>query len=197
MDILNQNSFYMNNVDFWGHSDADMMEIGNNMPFNEARTHFALWVAMKSPILLGTALDKLDQDNLSILKNKYLLAFHQDGVYGKPAMPYKWGTNPDWTFNSSFPAEYWSGTYQNGTLVWLFNPYDDTVEKKADFSEIPQLHADGSYTVYDAWTGENLGCQRYSVSRNVSSHDTAVLLVKCGCEPQLEKKGFSAFEFDA
>jgi len=33
----------------------DMMEIGNgNLTIEEERTHFAAWVFLKSPILLGT-----------------------------------------------------------------------------------------------------------------------------------------------
>lgn len=45
----------------------------------------------------------------------YLLAFHQDLVFGAPAMPYKWGVNADLTFNATNPAEYWSGESTQGT----------------------------------------------------------------------------------
>jgi alpha-galactosidase len=54
--ILNENSFYLNSVNFWGHNDADMLEIGNgDLTMAESRSHFALWAAMKSPLLIGTA----------------------------------------------------------------------------------------------------------------------------------------------
>lgn len=108
MNILNLNSFQMNTIDFWGRNDADMLEVGNNLTHAEGRSHFALWAAMKSPLLIGADLEKLDQENIDILKNKRLLAFNQDDTYGKPATPYKWGINPDWTFNQTHPAEYWS-----------------------------------------------------------------------------------------
>jgi alpha-galactosidase len=50
------NSFLMNTVGFWGHSDADMLQIGNgNLTLPESRYHFALWAAMKSPLIIGTA----------------------------------------------------------------------------------------------------------------------------------------------
>jgi alpha-galactosidase len=46
----------MNYVGFWGHPDPDMLEIGNgNVTDAEARSHFALWAAMKAPLILGTA----------------------------------------------------------------------------------------------------------------------------------------------
>jgi hypothetical protein len=53
--ILNENSFLLNAVDFWGHNDADMLEVGNGaLTAAETRTHFAFWAAMKSPLLIGT-----------------------------------------------------------------------------------------------------------------------------------------------
>lgn len=54
---------------------------------------------MKTPLLIGTDLTNLSQQNIDLWKNPYLLAFNQDDVYGAPATPYKWGTNPDWTYN--------------------------------------------------------------------------------------------------
>lgn len=46
----------MNHVDFWGYLDPDMLEVGNgNLTLAENRAHFALWAAMKSPLIIGTA----------------------------------------------------------------------------------------------------------------------------------------------
>lgn len=159
-----------------------MLEVGNgNLTLAETRSHFALWAAMKSPLLIGTALDTLSQANVDILKNKYLLAFNQDSVFGAPAMPYKWGINPDWTFNSTFPAEFWAGQSSNGTLVLLLNTLETNATKIASWDEIPGLEAGATYSVTDAWTGSSLGCQTGSVSVTVETHDTAVLLVQEGC----------------
>lgn len=181
--ILNINSFKMNSVNFWGHNDADMLEVGNgNLTAEETRSHFALWAAMKSPLLIGTDLTNLSQANIDLLKNKYLLAFSQDEVYGAAATPYKWGTNPDWTFNKTWPAEFWAGGSQAGTLVLMLNPSNTTTElKEAVWSEIPGL-SDGSYQVTDVWTGDDLGCISSSYAVNVSSHDTAVILVGEKCQ---------------
>ena len=76
---------------FWGHNDPDMLEVGNgDLTIEERRSHFAFWAIMKAPLLIGTNLVNITQENIEILQNKYLLAFNQDPVIGKPAQPYKW-----------------------------------------------------------------------------------------------------------
>ncbi|KAI1245158.1 hypothetical protein MGN70_012048 [Eutypa lata] len=177
LQILNVNSFILNDVDFWGHNDADMLEVGSdNITQAETRTHFALWAAMKSPLLIGTDLQKLSQENIDILLNPYLLAFNQDPVYGAAAKPYRWGVNPDWTWNMTNPAEYWSGESQNGTLVLIMNTLGESRNMTADFNEIPSLKSDGAFKAIDVWTGEELGEFQEGVTVTVGSHDTAVLL---------------------
>jgi alpha-galactosidase len=173
------NSFIVNDADFWGHPDADMLEVGNTgLSTAEERTHFAFWAAMKSPLLIGTNLNTASSDSKSILLNKYLLAFNQDNVYGAPAKPYKWGTNLDYTFNATNPAEFWSGESQQGTLVLMMNTLADSRNMTADFGEIPSLDTDGTYGVLDIWTGKDLGSFTSDFTVEVASHDTAALLLK-------------------
>lgn len=175
------NSFLSNYGGFYGHNDPDMLEVGNgNITVEETRTHFALWAMMKSPLLIGTEIANLSQQNIDILQNKYLIAFNQDDIYGEPASPYRWGTNPDWTYNSSFPAEYWSGDSSAGVMVALFNPLNNTRSMTARFDELPQVDGD-SYRVTNVWTGEDMGCQQGSVEMSVKKHDTAVLLLEDSC----------------
>lgn len=193
VELLNANSFYLNHINFWGRSDPDMLEVGNpGLSAAEARSHFALWAAMKSPLLIGTDLAAISDDNLAILKNKHLLAFNQDDVYGAPATPYKWGTNPDWTFNVSYPAEYWSGEYQGGTLALVFNPYSTSQARNITFSEIPGLHAKAhhvhgrgrgrkGYWATDIWTDKDLGCFVDYIAVDVEGHDTAGVVLREGC----------------
>ncbi|KAF2204002.1 alpha-galactosidase 1 [Delitschia confertaspora ATCC 74209] len=197
VNILNQNSFYLNNVDFWGHSDADMLEVGNGLTVQQSRSHFALWAAMKSPLLIGTDLSKITTDQLEILKNKYLLAFNQDNVYGKPAMPYKWGTNPDWTFNASFPAEFWAGESTAGTLVLMFNPFERSDNKTAVWGEVPGLKEGGKYHVTDVWTGKDLGCLEKELELKIEGHDTAALLItgECGSNHATARKAVKGMRF--
>ncbi|KAJ5992108.1 hypothetical protein N7451_007832 [Penicillium sp. IBT 35674x] len=182
--IANENSFLMNYVEFWGHPDPDMLEVGNgNLTVEENRAHFALWAIMKSPLIIGTTLNKLSADNLATIKNKYLLDFHQDPVYGRSAYPYKWGYNPDWTFDPEHPAEYWSGpsSTMKGTLVLMLNTEDSTATRTAVWNEIPELMGHDSYRVTDAWSGKDLGCVHKKHSVSLKSHDVSVLLVKGKC----------------
>ncbi|KAI1367459.1 glycoside hydrolase family 27 protein [Xylaria arbuscula] len=175
--ILNMNTFNLNDADFWGHPDADMLEVGNGgLSAAEERTHFTFWAAMKSPLLIGTDLYAASDEAKTILLNKHLLAFNQDSVYGAPAKPYKWGTNPDYTFNATNPAEFWSGESQQGTLVLMLNTLDESRNMTAEFSEVPTLDAEGSYNVVDVWTGEDIESLTSSLTVEVASHDTAVFL---------------------
>jgi alpha-galactosidase len=176
--ILNMNSFIVNDVNFWGHNDADMLEVGNgNLTPEETRSHFAFWAAAKSPLIIGTNLAVLSQANIDILLNKHLLAFNQDAVFGAAAKPYKWGTNPDWTFNATNPAEFWSGTSQSGTLVLLLNTLSSGRNMTADFGEIPGLTTGAAYNVLDVWTGDSMGSLTDGVTVEVDPHDTAVFLL--------------------
>ena len=162
-----------------------MLEIGNgNLTLPESRSHFAFWAAMKSPLIIGTALDVLASDLVDVLKTPALLAFHQDGSFGGPATPYKWGTNPDWTFNATNPAEYWSGQSEGGILVLALNTWDRKQWRQINWGEVPGLGAglNKSYEVMDIWTGKDLGCVLGGVGRWVESHDTVGFLVGDRCE---------------
>ena len=157
-----------------------MLEVGNGLTTAEERSHFALWAMMKSPLIIGTDLSLLSADQLTLLKNPYLLAFNQDPVYGAPAAPYKWGTNPNWSWNQTFPAEYWAGQSSTlkGTLVAMLNTGSDSVNKTADFGEIPGLEKGTSYDLTDIWTGKSLGQVTDSYTALVASHDTVVVLAQ-------------------
>jgi alpha-galactosidase len=120
---------------------------------------------------------------VAILKNKYLLAFHQDPVIGCPAHPYKWGYNPDWTFDPAHPAEYWSGisTTLEATLVLMLNSEGASAIRTAVWDEIPELMDHDSYEIIEAWTGKKLGCVQGQYSVALQSHDVAVLVVRGPC----------------
>lgn len=193
--IINIASFKLHHVNFWGHADADMLEIGSpygTLTYAESRSHFALWAAMKSPLILSADLTTLPPQYMSLVKNEYLIAFNQDQVYGGPAKPYKWGHFPDWTWNETFPAQYWAGESQQGTFVLLLNTEDGVDEDgrevegegkdmTVDFGEVPYLEANGTYHIRDAWTGDCLGKFTDNATVRVAPHDTAVLVFQyCG-----------------
>ncbi|KAH9871154.1 hypothetical protein J1614_006729 [Plenodomus biglobosus] len=180
MPILNHASFFYNSSNFWGHADWDMLEVGNgNLTFEENRSHFALWAALKSPLIIGTPLNGIKPEILKILSNPELIAFNQDPVFGAPAKPYKWGVNADNTWNQTHPAEYWSGQSSKGTHVFALNTLDTPRTKVVDFAEVPGLDGRTKYTVYDSWTGRKRGDFVRSYRARVGRHDTmAIRIVK-------------------
>lgn len=58
--IINHGVFFLEWSNFWGHNDLDMLEVGNgNLTAEETRTHFGIWAALKSPLLIGTPVSSL------------------------------------------------------------------------------------------------------------------------------------------
>ncbi|KAF1841932.1 glycoside hydrolase family 27 protein [Cucurbitaria berberidis CBS 394.84] len=180
--ILNHAAFFYNSSNFWGHADYDMLEVGNgDLTIEENRSHFAMWAALKSPLIIGTPLDGIKPEILAILANKELIAFNQDPIHGESAKPYKWGVNPDFSWNQSHPAEYWSGESSKGTHVFVLNTLDTTQNKTVDFAEVPGLDAKTEYTVIDSWTGKEQGRFQGKYHAVVERHDTmAIRIVKAG-----------------
>lgn len=144
-----------------------MMEIGNgNLTIQEQRTHFAAWVFMKSPILLGTDMSVLSTDQLAIIKNAELLAFSQDNTIGAPAKPYGTATTS--------PPEYYAGQSSKGTHVFIINTSSSTSTKTITFASVTGLKSSssGKYLVHDMWTGKDVGMFSTSWSTSLAAHDT-------------------------
>ncbi|KAG8742961.1 hypothetical protein FRC10_000583 [Ceratobasidium sp. 414] len=166
---IEHNVQYLQYVDFWAHNDMDMMEIGNGgLTLNEQRTHFAMWAALKSPILLGTDLSKLNSAQLAIIKNAELLAFSQDTTIGTPAKPYK--------TQAASPPEFYAGKSSKGMHVFVMNTGHAAASKVITFSEVTGLTCT-SCKIHDMWTGKDLGTFDGSFTVTVDTHDTAAFLL--------------------
>ncbi|KAJ7266108.1 glycoside hydrolase [Mycena rebaudengoi] len=184
--IINFNSFITQATDFYGHNDMDMLQLGNGgLTFDEAKSHFTAWALMKSPLLIGTNLSAITSDILGILKNNEILAINQDPVVGKSISPFRWGVNPNWASNSSFPAQYWSGPSQNGTVIMLLNTLNKPVDMFFNLTESPWIRAGRQYSVRDLWTHTDNGTAvRNFTARSVPAHGVVSLLLKdAGNEP--------------
>ncbi|KAJ4464540.1 glycoside hydrolase superfamily [Lentinula edodes] len=185
--IINFNSFITQATDFHGHNDMDMLQLGNGgLTFDEAKSHFTAWALMKSPLLIGTNLSAITPEILEILTNTEILAINQDPVVGKSISPFRWGVNPDWTSNSSFPAQYYSGPSENGTVFMLLNTLNETSDMFFNLTESPWIRAGREYSVRDLWTHtENGTAIRNFTATNVPPHGVVALLLKdAGDEPE-------------
>jgi alpha-galactosidase len=179
LPILNQAAHHWNDTGFWGHSDWDMLEVGNGaLTYEESRTHFALWAALKSPLIIGTKLDGISDQILAVLKNKELIAYNQDPVYSDGIMPFGL-TAPlePTTGDSQNPPSQWVGTSTKGIHVYLLNLQDQQRKMTITFSQVPGLRSSGTnkFIVHDMWTGKDIGQFEGSFGIDVKRHDTAAL----------------------
>ncbi|KAJ7250431.1 glycoside hydrolase superfamily [Mycena rebaudengoi] len=175
--IINFNSFITQATDFSGHNDMDMLQLGNGgLTFEEAKSHFTAWALMKSPLLIGTNLSAIKPDILGILKNTEILAINQDPVFGQSISPFRWGRNADWTNDARFPAQYWSGRTQNGTVVMLLNTLNEPSTMSFNFVDSPWLRAGRKYSVRDLWTHTNNGTAVKSFATRIPAHGVVALL---------------------
>ncbi|KAJ7213259.1 glycoside hydrolase superfamily [Mycena rebaudengoi] len=178
--IINFSSFITQATDFSGHNDLDMLQLGNGgLTYDEAKSHFTAWALMKSPLLIGTNLSAITPEILGILKNTEILAINQDPVVGQSISPFRWGRNPDWTSDSRFPAQYWSGPTQNGTVFMLLNTLDAPSTMSFNLVESPWIRAGRKYSVRDLWTHTDNGTAVKNLEvRDVPPHGVVALLLK-------------------
>jgi alpha-galactosidase len=178
--IINENSFFAFATDFYGRNDLDILEVGNGgLTFDESKAHFTAWAFMKSPMLISTDLSRVTEQTLSIFKNTEILAINQDPVVGTSATPFRWGINPDWTYNHTHPAQYWSGESQNGTVFMLLNTLDHPTDMFFRLTESPWIRAGRQYSVRDLWTHTDNGTAvRNFTAYNVPAHGVVALLLK-------------------
>ena len=54
------------------------------MTYDEYQSHFALWAALKAPLLIGCGLTGITKETLTILGNSEVIAMNQDAL-GKQA----------------------------------------------------------------------------------------------------------------
>ncbi|KAJ3847248.1 glycoside hydrolase [Lentinula lateritia] len=212
--IINFNSFITQATDFHGHNDMDMLQLlrkrrtylrRGQIPFHgvgideiTASGMFTISILLAGLTLMilllafqiGTnkdlKLSAITPEILEILTNTEILAINQDPVIGQSISPFRWGVNPDWTSNSSFPAQYYSGPSENGTVFMLLNTLNETSDMFFNLTESPWIRAGREYSVRDLWTHtENGTAIRNFTATNVPPHGVVALLLKdAGDEPE-------------
>jgi len=185
--IINFNSFLTASTDFYGRNDMDMLQLGNpGLTFDEAKSHWTAWALMKSPLLIGTNLSAITSDMVSILTNKEIIAINQDPEVGTSISPFRWGLNPDWTSDSDFPAQFWSGPVQNGGVVFmLLNTLNEPSEMSFNLTESPWIRAGRQYSVRDLWAHTNNATAVRTFTTTLPPHGVAAILMHdAGPEPQ-------------
>lgn len=174
--ILDLNT-YLSGFSSPGHyNDMDMLEVGNGLPQEENKSHFALWCILSSPLVLGNDLTKMSNETLNILKNPEAIAINQD--------------------TSGFQAHIISDD-GNGGQVWarrldhltskeravvLFNRSASSRTIRVTWNDLDLV---GSATVRDLLNKKDLGSFETEFSSSVPSHG-AVFIKIVGSNSRLQ-----------
>jgi len=149
-------------------NDPDMLEVGNGkMSASEYQAHFALWALLKAPLLIGTDLNTMSPEILSILGNEEIIAINQDKL-GKQ------GKRIKNNFGIFGATEVWSGELSDGIAIILFNrSFLSSWSIKANFNECGFKDVGG--ILRNLVTKENYGYVKSSFSAKVPKHSVVVL----------------------
>jgi hypothetical protein len=146
-------------------NDLDSLEIGNGtndgLTTAQRQTTETLWVMAASPLILGTDLTNLNSTDLTQLSNAGVLGIDQNGVAGAPV--------------AIATQEVWRARQPDGSYaVALFNLGTSSTSVSATWSSMGFL---GKATVYDLWSGTNLGQFSNTFSATLASDASRLLRV--------------------
>jgi alpha-galactosidase len=196
--IIDQASFLSMGSGFYGHNDMDMLEVGNtgqgnpvgNLTYDEAKSHFTAWALLKSPLIIGTDLTNATGETIEILGNQDLIKINQDPNVGEAISPFRWGINPDYVSNATYPAQYWSGNSSYGVVFMVLNSFDRPAEIFFNLTESWAIRAGRVYNVYDMWSHTDNGTALRNISLTLPAHGVVALLLNdAGPEPEVERSG--------
>lgn len=139
-----------------GHyNDMDMLEVGRSMTAEEDKTHFGMWCAMNSPLLIGCDMTRIKDHTLKLLTNRDLIAINQDPV-GEQAYVVKFVNGCYVLVRDVDRAQ---GTHR---VLVVYNPSDAEHQVNANFRD---LCLSGRVSMRDLFEQKDLG--RFSASYTV------------------------------
>jgi hypothetical protein len=126
-----------------GFNDYDSLEIGNGandgLTLDERKTQMSLWSLAASPLILGTDLTQLDPTDLSLLKNRDVLAVDQDAIDASRIV------------NSSTQQVFAKKESNGDVIVGLFNLGTNT-QTVATTAAAVGLPASSGYLLNELWS---------------------------------------------
>lgn len=160
MNIINKVAPYVDRGQYGGWNDLDMLEVGHGgMSDEEYKAHFTMWAALKSPLLMGADIRKLDAKSLTILNNPAVIALNQDPL-GKAVHLIEKNLNVKKDRYGEGETHIWSGRlYGNDQVVIFLNAADEDIEMSSTIIDIfvgegPEGSAwqtKEQYDVHDLW----------------------------------------------
>jgi alpha-galactosidase len=105
--------------------------VGNTYwTLDEYQSHFALWAALKAPLLIGCGIIGITSQSLAILGNEEVIAVNQDPL----------GVQADLMVNeetSSYHRQIWGGPLSDNRYVFVcFNRHPDWTTFRMDFAAL-------------------------------------------------------------
>lgn len=183
-DILAQN-LYMSAYSSKGHyNDMDMLEVGVSwgtpLTTEETKTHFGMWCIMNSPLLIGCNINSLSTTNLSLLKNKELIALNQDTLYQQAYLAAK--VNDCYIMVKDIETH-----YGNKRAFAIYNPNDAAKKVTLNFSDIDLAD---SVALHDCFTKKDIGKFYETYEVTVPKHGTKIYVAEA--ETRLERTRYEA-----
>ena len=149
-----------NQPGYW--NDLDMLEVGNGgMSYDEYKTHFSMWAAIKSPLIMGNKLTGLSPEDYGILTNPAVIALNQD-PNGSPIQRQLVQQVDARDRYGVGEIQIWSGSLYGGDQVVAFlNAANTSLTIAYDLVEIfgglpTNEQAQMSYDLYDLWGNETV-----------------------------------------
>lgn len=152
--------------------DADMLPIGairqdynlenvTNFTKDEQMTMLTLWCMMRSPLMIGAEMTKLDAFSMSLLTNRELIEILQHTHSAHPLFR---------RIVDGSEQIAWFTSHQDGKsfYVALFNAGEEGCEIVVD---IPVY---GEFEVYDIWESKKAGVIEGSMSAHIAAHGAKV-----------------------
>ncbi|KAJ5437849.1 Alpha-galactosidase [Penicillium daleae] len=156
MNVLNKAVYYPSKAYAGAWNDLDMLLVGNGgLTDVEAISHFSLWAALKSPMLMTNVMTKIDGPTLSILQNTAVLAVSQDPQGSSAVRIWRY-------YVDGGEIQMYSGPLSGGDqIVLLLNAGTKARDMNATLNDIfwengPEgtaSQAKSSWDVYDLWAG--------------------------------------------
>lgn len=151
-----------------GHwNDPDMLEIGNGgMSDTEYRTHMSMWAMMAAPLIIGTDLRTISEQDLTILSNGQIIAIDQDPLGAQGAVVYE--------DNGLIVLDKPLATGE--LAIALYNATDVQATIRVPVTETG-LEPAIAYQLHDVWTGRTMQAKD-TISAGVPAHGTVVYRVR-------------------
>jgi alpha-galactosidase len=143
-------------------NDLDMLEVGNgNMNYDEYKTHFSMWAAIKSPLIMGNNLNTISAENFAILLNPAVLAISQDPAGSAIGRVYREQLSEKDRYGYG-EYQVWQGSLDNGDyVVAMINAGNTSRTVSSSLVEIfgglsTNQEAQKTWNLFDVWGNETV-----------------------------------------